>query len=107
VDPWTLRSVYVVHTVGFMEFEWDESKAAGNVVKHGVDFADAATVLFDEMALTISDDSSGQTRLVSLGEDALGRLLVVVYVLESDGVARLISARPATRRERRQYEGAS
>ena len=69
-------------------------------------FAEAVTVLFDEMALTIGDDSSGEERLVSLGEDALGRLLVVVYVVVDDGVTRLISARPATRRERSQYEGA-
>ena len=63
-------------------------------------------MLHDEHAITIPDDSSDEEdRFVSLGMDALGRVLVVVYTWRED-LPRLISARKATRREQRQYEGA-
>lgn len=65
--------------------------------------AEAATVLHDELALTIPDVTGNEERFVGMGMDALGRLLVVVYTWRGD-CARLISARKATRRERRQYE---
>ena len=84
--------------------EWDPEKAAANLRKHGVDFADAETALRDEMALTVPDDDPDEARFVTLGVDALGRLLVVVYEWRGDDV-RLISARKANRSERRQYEG--
>ena len=88
-----------------MEVEWDASKAASNVRKHGIDFADAATVVHDERAITIEDESGDdEIRWVSLGIDAVGRMLVIVYTWRNDRV-RLISARKATRSERRQYEG--
>ena len=88
-----------------VEFEWDGRKAASNVKDHGVDFADAATVLFDDLAITMADDSvDEEERYVTLGMDALGRCLVVVYTWR-DETARLISARMATRSERRRYEG--
>ena len=74
-----------------------------NLRKHGIDFADAATVLHDEQALTRRDDHAAEDRFVSLGMDALGRLLVVVFTWRGN-VARLISARRATRREGAQYE---
>jgi uncharacterized DUF497 family protein len=83
--------------------EWDGEKAAANLRKHGVDFADAETALRDEMALTVLDDHPDGTRFVTLGMDALGRLLVVVYEWREEDV-RLISARKANRSERRQYE---
>jgi uncharacterized protein len=86
-----------------MVVEWDPGKAAENLRKHGVDFADAVTVLNDESALTINDDEEGEDRFVTLGTDALGRLLVVVYTWRGDEV-RVISARRATRAERREYE---
>ena len=89
-----------------MEFDWDPPKAIANRRKHGIDFADAGTVLHDEHAITIPDDSSDEEdRFVTLGMDALGRVLVVVYAWRED-FPRLISARRATRREQRQYEGA-
>jgi hypothetical protein len=88
-----------------MKLEWDRTKAATNQRKHGVRFADAATVLHDEYALTVSDDERDEERLVTLGMDALGRLLVVVYTFRGDAI-RLISARPATRPEQRQYSAA-
>jgi hypothetical protein len=82
--------------------EWDPEKAAANLVKHGISFADAAVALHDEQALTIQDDSPTEPRLVSLAMDALGRLLVVVYTFRADNV-RIISARRATKTEARQY----
>jgi uncharacterized DUF497 family protein len=84
--------------------EWDPAKAAENLRKHGVDFAEAETALHDEMALRMPDDDPDGERFVALGTDALGRLLVVVYEWRNDDV-RLISARRATHSERRQYEG--
>ncbi len=87
-----------------MSFEWDNQKAAANLRKHGVDFADAATVFADDLAITVPDEQSQEDRFVTLGVDALGRLLVVVYTWRGENV-RIISARRATRRERREYEG--
>ena len=83
--------------------QWDSSKAASNLEKHGIDFADAATVLEDEFALTRADDDHDEERFVTIGADALGRVLVVVYTWRDDE-PRLMSARSANRRERRQYE---
>jgi uncharacterized DUF497 family protein len=84
--------------------EWDPEKAAENLEKHGIDFADAAMVLSDEMALTIRDDHSTEERHETRGIDALGRILTVVYTWREDRV-RLISARRASRSEQRRYEG--
>lgn len=87
-----------------MDFEWDEAKAAANLRKHGVDFADAALVLEDDLAMTARDlHAVGEERFVTLGADPKGRLLVVVYTWRAERI-RLISAREATGRERRQYE---
>jgi uncharacterized DUF497 family protein len=87
-----------------VESEWDPAKARANFTKHGVRFADAATALEDDSALTIRDLSSeDEERWVTMGLDASGRLLVVVYTWRGERV-RLISARQATRHERRQYE---
>ncbi len=83
--------------------DWDPRKAAGNLRKHGVGFMDAAGVLYDERAVTIPDDSGGEHRWVTIGADAMGRVLVVVYAWRA-GRPRIISARRATPRERRQYE---
>lgn len=85
-----------------MEVEWSPRKAATNVRKHGIDFADAATVLHDERAVTVLDDDADEERFVTMGMDALGRILVVAYTWRGDHVG-LISARRATARERRRY----
>jgi uncharacterized DUF497 family protein len=75
-----------------------------NFEKHGVHFADAATVLEDDLALTMQDPlSEDEERWITVGRDAVGRLLVVVYTYRADRV-RLISARHATAREKSQYE---
>jgi hypothetical protein len=83
-------------------FEWDYLKAARNLQKYDVDFADAVTALEDALAITIREETSGEERFVTLGTDALGRLLVVVYTWRGDRI-RIISSRKATPRERRQY----
>jgi uncharacterized DUF497 family protein len=87
-----------------MDYEWDAEKARANRRKHGIDFADAVTVFSDPLALTIPDDYPDEERFVTLGMDALGRLLVVVYTWRGERI-RVISARQATRPERTQYEG--
>lgn len=86
-----------------MEFEWDPRKAAANLQKHGVDFADAVGVFFDDFALTLEDEGSAEERYVTVGMDVLGRILVVAYTWRSKTI-RLISARKAEASERRQYE---
>jgi len=84
-------------------FEWDRRKAEINLKKHAVDFADAVAVFSDDWTITLQDDSNGEERFVSVGLDALGRVLVVAFSWQGERI-RLISARRATRRERRQYE---
>ena len=84
------------------DFQWDSRKAAANLAKQGVDFADAAEVLFDPMAITVADTQHDEERFVTIGRDALSRVLVVVYAWRGDRI-RMISAREATRRERKQY----
>jgi uncharacterized DUF497 family protein len=83
-------------------FEWDYLKAARNLQKHDVDFADAVTALDDAPAISIREETSAEERFVTLSTDALGRLLVVVYTWRGDRI-RVISARKATPREGRQY----
>jgi hypothetical protein len=88
---------------------WDSRKATANERKHGITFAEAATVLGDPLSLTIPDPdhSIGEARWVDIGQSAQGRLLVVVYT-ETDterGIRiRLISARRADSDERKAYE---
>jgi len=87
-----------------VDYEWDARKARLNFATHGIDFADAVGALEDEFALTTEDAGTiSEKRFVTLGMDHLGRLLVVVYTWRGTRL-RLISARKATRRERRQYE---
>lgn len=87
-----------------LQFEWDPSKAAANLRKHGVDFAEATTVFGDPLSLTITDPthSGEEPRLAILGLSHQRRLLVVVHTLKEERI-RLISARPATRKEQRDY----
>ncbi|HEX6605308.1 MAG TPA: BrnT family toxin [Chloroflexia bacterium] len=87
-----------------MDYEWDSDKAHSNIDKHHVDFADAVQVFSDPLALTILDDYPGEERFVTLGMDGLGRILIVVYTWRGERI-RIISARKATRQERKQYEG--
>ena len=92
--------VYII----IMEIEWDPNKARTNLQKHGVHFSDAQIVLFDPNALTREDiRAEGEQRFVTIGSDAIGCILVVVYAYRGDNI-RLISARPATKKERGNYE---
>jgi uncharacterized DUF497 family protein len=90
-------------------FEWDPAKARRNQRKHGVSFERAATVFKDPKQLSIydRDHSDDEDRWVTLGMDSTGNLLVVVHTYRSidndEAGIRLISARTATMRERRQY----
>jgi hypothetical protein len=88
-----------------MEFEWDSDKADGNLAKHGVGFTEASTLFADPFELTLADQdhSEDECRFISLGTSSGGRLLVVSYTERGTRV-RIISAREATPRERRQYE---
>ncbi len=87
-----------------MGYQWDPAKARANLEKHDIDFADAVGVFEDEWALTIEEQFlDGEQRFATLGMDFLGRILVVVYVFRKDDI-RMISARQATRQERRTYE---
>ena len=85
-----------------MVYQWDINKAAANIRKHGIDFADAISVFSDDFAITIFDERFDEERFVTIGMDAFGRILVVVYTLRGDEI-RLISARKATRKEQQQY----
>ncbi len=87
-----------------IEFEWDEGKRRTNRRKHGIDFADAVEVFYDDLACAMEDpDHHDEQRLVLTGIDAFGRLLVVVYAQPDEQTIRIISARPATATERRHY----
>ena len=90
------------------EFEWDANKADANLGKHEVSFDEASTVFADPLAMLMPDPdhSVGEERYLVLGTSATGRLLVVSPA-ERPPRTRLISARPATRNERRQYEQAT
>jgi len=90
-----------------MAFEWDVRKAESNFRKHGVLFPESVPVFEDDNAITIVDDESDpdEQRFVSLGTGVKGRVLVVVYAYRKKNI-RIISARLAEARERRQYEEA-
>jgi uncharacterized protein len=84
---------------------WDPRKAEAHLRDHGVSFAEAATVLADDFALTREDpDAIGEQRFVSLGMSATGALLVVVFTHREPDVYRLISAWKANKPQRKQYE---
>ncbi|MBH8561271.1 BrnT family toxin [Nostoc sp. CENA67] len=85
-----------------MAYQWDNEKATANLHKHGVDFADAVSVFSDDLAITITDERFDEERFITIGMDAFGRVLVVVYTWRNDEI-RLISARTATRYEQNQY----
>ena len=69
-----------------VDYEWDPKKAVSNLRKHGVDFADAATVFENESALTIDDDDPDEKRFITVGIDALMCVLVVAYTWRGDTI---------------------
>lgn len=88
-----------------MDFEWDPRKVERNLAAHGVSFEEASTAFGDPLSVTISDPkhSVGEHRFVLFGLSATGRLLAISH-MDRAGTIRIISARLATRHERRQYE---
>lgn len=88
-----------------MDFEWDDEKAELNQRKHGVSFAEAMTVFGDPLSLTgyDPDHSDDEDRYLTMGSSAEGRLLLVSHT-DRGAKVRIISARPASRRERKDYE---
>jgi uncharacterized DUF497 family protein len=86
-------------------FEWSASKAAANLRKHNVSFGEAASVFFDPLSATGDDPdhSLDERRFVTFGMSSSGRLLVVGHVVTDDTI-RIITAREATRAERKLYE---
>lgn len=99
-----------MNEAGDYEFEWDDTKAVANLLKHGVDFMEAMTVLSDPLAMTFfdSEHSDEEDRWITLGRSVNGGLLLVIHTFlgteQNSAQVRLISARQATKRERQQYE---
>jgi uncharacterized protein len=98
-----LIAVYKCAYNGDMSYQWDDYKAATNLEKHGIDFADAVSVFLDDLSINICDERFDEERFITIGLDAFGRVLVVVYTCRGKEV-RLISARKATGTEVTQYE---
>ncbi|GBF80880.1 BrnT family toxin [Aphanothece sacrum] len=93
----------VVYCLQGTEFEWDTNKAQINLQKHGVTFEEAAEAFFDPFYQTGDGTIYGERREFILGYSLAYRILFVVYV-ERNQRTRIISARPATRIEKKQYE---
>jgi len=88
-----------------MDFDWDDDKAESNEQKHGIPFSEVMTVFADPLAVTGYDPrhADDEGRFLTMGTSVVGRLLVVSHTDRADSI-RIISAREATRRERRDYE---
>ncbi|MBI1389639.1 MAG: BrnT family toxin [bacterium] len=84
-------------------FEWDRAKAEINQLKHGISFADVFAVFDDPHAVTVEDFQRDEQRYITVGMDAFGRVLVVVYAWRGENI-RIISARKAVNVEVEQYE---
>lgn len=97
-------------TEPLFDIVWDDTKAQSNLNKHGVSFAQAATVMLDPLALTVFDAAHSETeeRWFTLGQAREGQLLAISHTYQTvdanTAKIRLISAREATRRERQLYE---
>jgi uncharacterized DUF497 family protein len=97
-----MKSDAILH---YVDYEWDQAKAASNLDKHEVSFEEAATVFSDPLYIDFydPDHSVDEHRYLIMGQSTAGRLLIVSYT-ERDEVVRLISAREMTSSERRAYE---
>ena len=87
-------------------FEWDDAKARRNVLKHEISFEEATTAFHDFEGLIIEDADHSQTELRQklIGLSAAGRLLTVIFTMRTGSAARIISTRPANRKEGLHYE---
>jgi len=88
-----------------LRFEWDSKKAQSNRRRHGITFEEASTIFGDPLSITIHDPahSIGEDRFITIGTSVNDKLIVVVHTDRND-IIRIISARKATKNERRQYE---
>jgi uncharacterized DUF497 family protein len=87
-----------------MRITWDPQKAESNFIKHKIRFSDAELALYDTYAMTLEEQViEGEQRFVTVGSDAIGRIVMVVYSYRADTI-RLISAKKATPSQRKQYE---
>lgn len=108
IDPY-LRYMYNIHTMitdEYIDFEWDDRKAAINLEKHGVSFESAANAFSDVYARIVPDTkhSDDEERFFLLGMDLEARILTVYYCERRYGsVIRIISARKSTKTEEQQY----
>jgi hypothetical protein len=89
-----------------MRFEWDPAKAGSNLRKHNVSFDEAVTVFKDPLAFIFDDEdhSEEEHREIIIGKSALRRMILVCFVERIANIVRIISARPATRQEIKDYE---
>jgi hypothetical protein len=89
-----------------LRFEWDEDKARSNVRKHDVTFDEASSVFADPLGVIFDDEehSVDEVRELLIGHSVLQRLLVVSFTERGEDLVRIISARKATKRERKDYE---
>jgi uncharacterized DUF497 family protein len=91
-----------------IEFEWSQAKARANLRKHGISFEEARSVFYDEYARQFFDEdhSKDEERFILLGKSSRSRILIVCHCeKESGDIIRIISARKATAKERKFYEG--
>lgn len=87
-----------------MDFEWDPAKARSNFSKHGISFSDLETAFYDQHAISMPDlGASTEERFILVGMDAVGTIVVVIYTYRGNSI-RIISARRATKSERKSYE---
>jgi len=88
-----------------MDFEWDDAKADTNLRKHGVSFSEAMTIFGDALSITGYDPrhADDEDRFLTMGSSVAEQLLVVSHT-DRGGNVRIVSARVATRRERKDYE---
>lgn len=87
-------------------FDWERRKAASNAEKHGVTFEEANTVFSDPLAFIFDDEdhSTDEQREIIIGHSRSGRLIIVCFTEKAKDLIRIISARPATKKERENYE---
>lgn len=87
-----------------MDFEWDPAKAPSNFTKHGISFSDVEPAFYDQYAISMPDPgTANEERFILVGMDAISRIVVVVYTYRGTSI-RIISARAATKAERKTYE---
>ena len=89
-----------------LRFEWDDNKAAANLQRHGVSFEEAQTVFYDPLARIFDDEAHAveEHREIIIGHSINTRLLLVCFTERAPSLIRIFSARPATRKERKDYE---